>query len=249
MVCDTPSSVILKFSFFRFVRMSPFCVEATTSKVTTGTSTAMLTPAGGGSCCGGAAVVGCWPGFCCAGGTLPCGPVGACARAICSPTVSAVTVASTESNFRENLVFIWLSLELPRSRTSGRIGLLFRVLNGLRRLNLRYVWPRLPPAPPSLHVSMKRVNHKTFAELMSARPHLDGGLFRDLEPQIVCRSARHGASPCREPSSRCAGALGRASGSLPGPIARSNSRQRRPRQRSRNLARGPHPHQHYESSR
>src|SRR6266851_4854362 len=64
-----------KFSFLRPVRMSPCCVVATTSRVTMGTSTAMVTPACGGCWgvegdCGGEA------GLCC-GCAPPWRPVGA----------------------------------------------------------------------------------------------------------------------------------------------------------------------------
>src|SRR5205823_13745658 len=57
MVCGTPSSRMRKFSFFRLGMMSPCCVVATTSSVTMGTSTAMVTPAWG-ACCAGLAGLG-----------------------------------------------------------------------------------------------------------------------------------------------------------------------------------------------
>src|SRR5580693_10615123 len=72
MVCVTPSSVTLKFSFFKPVSRSPWLVVAITSRVTTGTSTEMLTPPGGA--CGGVAGA---CGACAVGaGAPPCGPVG-----------------------------------------------------------------------------------------------------------------------------------------------------------------------------
>src|SRR5207245_532155 len=70
------------FSFLRLGMMSPCCVVATTSRVTIGTSTAIVTPAWGG-CCAGLAALGV-SGFCCCcagGGAPPCGPVGAWAKA------------------------------------------------------------------------------------------------------------------------------------------------------------------------
>src|SRR5215471_9144544 len=79
MVCGTPSSDNLKFSRLRPVMISPCCVVATTSMVTTGTSTAMESPPSCGLGCGceGACPGG---GVCCGG--PPDGPVGACAQAI-----------------------------------------------------------------------------------------------------------------------------------------------------------------------
>src|SRR5882762_6930397 len=79
MVCGCPSSSTRKFSFFSPGMMSPFCVAATTSSVTTGTSTETVTPASCGFCCCGAAGL-------CAGavlscpGEVGCGPAGACAQ-------------------------------------------------------------------------------------------------------------------------------------------------------------------------
>src|ERR1700719_3426056 len=79
-VCGAPSSSTRKFSFFKPVRISPFFVVAITSTVTTGTSTAIVTPASGGACAGGFDA-----GFCAAGGGgggalcggwAPCGPAG-----------------------------------------------------------------------------------------------------------------------------------------------------------------------------
>src|SRR5258706_2610927 len=66
MVCGTPSSRMRKFSFLRPGMMSPCCVVATTSRVTMGTSTAMVTPACGGCCAVVGAVGG--GGVCCCGG-------------------------------------------------------------------------------------------------------------------------------------------------------------------------------------
>src|SRR5437879_3386610 len=81
MVCGTPSSRMRKFSFLRPGIMSPCCVVATTSSVTMGTSTAIVTPACG-ACCAGLVALG-ESGFCCCcagGGAPPCGPVGAWAN-------------------------------------------------------------------------------------------------------------------------------------------------------------------------
>src|SRR5260370_1350543 len=71
MVCGTPSSRTRKFSFFRPGMMSPCEVVATTSTVTMGTSTAIVTPACGGCCAVLGGVGEC--GFCCC-----CGGGGIC---------------------------------------------------------------------------------------------------------------------------------------------------------------------------
>src|ERR1700730_3927892 len=96
-VCGAPSSSTRKFSFFKPVKMSPFFVVAITSTVTTGTSTAIVTPASGGACVGGFAA-----GFCAAGGggvggalccgCPPCGPAGACANDGCTANAQASSV-------------------------------------------------------------------------------------------------------------------------------------------------------------
>src|SRR5262249_59786996 len=89
-VWGTPSSNNLKFSRLRPVIMSPCCVAATTSMVTTGTSTAIESPpsCGLGCCCGGfcpGGGVGCgWP--------PGCGPVGACAQAHETPPTENQTL-------------------------------------------------------------------------------------------------------------------------------------------------------------
>src|SRR5262245_51459857 len=74
--CGTPSSNSLKFSRLSPVMISPRCVVATTSIVTTGTSTAMESPPSCGLGCGGF----CAGGVCC-GWPPGAGPVGACAQA------------------------------------------------------------------------------------------------------------------------------------------------------------------------
>src|SRR5271168_1186799 len=87
MVCGTPSSVILKFSFFRPIRRSPCWVVATASTVTIGDSTEMATPAcGGGVAAGGVWLVGAF----CGGCAPPCGPVGDCPRRLAAPTTEIV---------------------------------------------------------------------------------------------------------------------------------------------------------------
>ena len=90
-VCGTPSSKILKFSFFKPVRMSPCCVVAITSSVTIGTSTEIDSPDSSGFFCAGAG--------CCAGGgggplcccSPLCGPAGACAFTGNAPSASTKT--------------------------------------------------------------------------------------------------------------------------------------------------------------
>src|SRR5882762_499620 len=106
MVCGTPSSRMRKFSFLRPGMMSPCCVVATTSRVTMGTSTAMVTPACGGGCAVVGAVGG--GGFCCCGGggEPPCGPVGAWARAEFSANSKTRAVARTASRITEKMAFI-----------------------------------------------------------------------------------------------------------------------------------------------
>lgn len=69
--------------------MSPFCVAATTSRVTTGTSTEMVTPPSCGFCCCGVA------GFCAGfagGGEVGSGPAGACAQAVTLLASSAINI-------------------------------------------------------------------------------------------------------------------------------------------------------------
>ncbi len=83
--------------------MSPRCVVATTSRVTMGTSTAMVTPACGGCC----AVVGAagGTGFCCCG-EPPWGPVGAWAKTEFSASGKTRAVARTASKTTERMAFI-----------------------------------------------------------------------------------------------------------------------------------------------
>src|SRR6202171_2403012 len=105
MVCGTPSSRMRKFSFLRPGMMSPCCVVATTSRVTMGTSTAIVTPACGGCC----AVVGAVGGggvCCCGGGEPPCGPGGAWAKAEFSAGGKTRAVARTASRITEKMAFI-----------------------------------------------------------------------------------------------------------------------------------------------
>src|ERR1700694_2476025 len=105
MVCGTPSSRMRKFSFLRPGMMSPCCVVATTSRVTMGTSTAMVTPACGGGCAVVGAVGG--GGFCCwGGGEPPCGPVGAWAIAEFSASGKTRAAARTASRITEKMAFI-----------------------------------------------------------------------------------------------------------------------------------------------
>src|SRR3974377_358547 len=75
MLWGTPSSRILKFSFFSPGIMSPFTVVAITSSVTTGTSTEMVTPASSGFFSWGGAAF--WGGFVSVwGGAVDWGPSG-----------------------------------------------------------------------------------------------------------------------------------------------------------------------------
>src|ERR1700722_15640281 len=102
MVCGTPSSVILKFSFFKPISKSPCCVVATASTVTMGASTEIVTPAcgagvdGGGACCFGGSCGGCDP---------PWGPVGAWARMLAVPATDiAATNNITSTRFHVALI-------------------------------------------------------------------------------------------------------------------------------------------------
>src|SRR5580700_5710612 len=140
MVCGTPSSVILKFSFFNPISKSPFFVVATASTVTIGASTAMVTPACGGACAAGFCSVGA---FC--GGCEPlCGPVGDCARNPNAAANNSVVVAIPANNLRMYIAFMPTLSGTPGacfrtpSHQTGRLAPHYLNLTDLQRR----------PAPP-----------------------------------------------------------------------------------------------------
>src|SRR5215813_8651836 len=84
--------------------MSPCCVVATTSIVTTGTSTAIESPpsCGLGCCCGGF----CPGGGVCCGCPPDCGPVGACASASRPPAKQKIAAKTRPASACANVRFI-----------------------------------------------------------------------------------------------------------------------------------------------
>ena len=156
MVCGAPSSVTRKFSFFRPVRMSPFLVVAMTSSVTTGTSTAMVTPASGGAWVGGLA-----GGFCCgpaagrsaAVGRLAARP-GACAKAGGSASTASEQGSSTAAvTMCGKIAFHAVILFFAWQHSS-------RIQRGAVESTQRRRTER--PKPRHLHVSMKRNRRKVL---------------------------------------------------------------------------------------
>src|ERR1700722_2906584 len=119
-VCGALSSITRKFSFFSPVRMSPCCVAAITSSVTTGTSTEIDAPASGGFCCTGGGVGATGGAPCCA---PPCGPAGDCALASRVPSGSKSAAAKIPKNNVVSIAFIgyssWHIIE--RSNLGGNV--------------------------------------------------------------------------------------------------------------------------------
>ena len=112
MAWGTPSSRILKLSFFSPGMMSPFVVVAITSRVTTGTSTEMVTQASGGGCCLLGTCFGLGVGLAC-GGALVYGPSGACAGVVEQSRNAAATVTKSLPTFEANPLIIRISPDSP----------------------------------------------------------------------------------------------------------------------------------------
>src|SRR3989454_6622571 len=183
MVCGTPSSRMRKFSFFRLGMMSPCCVVATTSSVTMGTSTAMVTPAWG-ACCAGLAGLG-ESGFCCCcagGGAPPCGPVGAWAKAGLSASGRTKAIARIASRTTERMAFIVRS-PIPRKFKLAK-SLHVRQCDAHAAAESTQPKSNVQLKRLHVHVSMKPNKGKTFTGAGDAASYFEEGWIRELETNV-----------------------------------------------------------------
>src|SRR5258708_17150353 len=146
--------MIRKFSFFKPVSRSPWLVAAITSIVPTGTSTAMLAPASGGFCWGGSGLGCTGGGPCC---WPPCGPSGACPRALTAPIESVNAPAKISDKPLEQFAFM-LDPSFYNHRRTYAGAATPRRLSGFQTLEIATVLRRMRQVPYPPHVTITLIS-------------------------------------------------------------------------------------------